>query len=111
MKLKFEPGHVVSRLCVDEMRKLVEAGQLMEEIQLGGHALTVTIVLSDEPMSAQMMFDPQSSALHFAWPRDAVANELAKPTKAGIGGYFEGGVFSLAVDMHDVRDKARGKSA
>lgn len=111
MKLKFEPGHVVSRLSVDEMQKLVADGQFMEEIHLGATALTATIVLSDEPMSAQMMFDAQSAAIHFAWPRDAVEAELAKPTKAGIGGYFEGGLFSLSVDMHDVRDRKRGQGS
>ncbi|MCF6293394.1 MAG: hypothetical protein L3J04_08380 [Robiginitomaculum sp.] len=106
MKLKFATGHVSVRLTISQMQQLVDNGSLSSTIPLAGGALNGIISLVDEPMT-NMQFDANSSTIGFVFPRDAVQEELAKPTRNGIGGYFDDGVFSLAIDMHDVRDKAR----
>jgi len=106
MKIKFAPGHVAVRLSISQMQELVQQGSLTETISLSGGELIGIISLVDEPVT-NMQFDAGSATIGFVFPRDAVEKELEKPTRNGIGGYFEGGVFSLAIDMHDVRDKAR----
>lgn len=106
MKLKFAPGHVAVRLSISQMQQLVDEGILNSTIPLAGGALNGVISLVDEAVT-NMQFDAGSSTIGFVFPRDAVQEELAKPTRNGIGGYFDDGVFSLAIDIHDVRDKAR----
>ncbi|MBL4616390.1 MAG: hypothetical protein JKY46_01725 [Robiginitomaculum sp.] len=106
MKLKFSTGHVSVRLTVNQMQQLVDDGSLNATIPLAGGALNGVISLVDEAVT-NMQFDANSSTIGFVFPRDAVQKELAKPTRNGIGGYFDDGVFSLAIDIHDVRDKAR----
>ena len=106
MKLKFSPGHVSVRLTISQMQQLVDERVLNSTIPLAGGTLNGVISLVDEPVT-NMQFDAGSSTIGFVFPRDAVQEELVKPTRNGIGGYFDDGVFSLAIDMHDVRDKAR----
>ncbi len=106
MKLKFASGHVALRVTLDQMRELVRAGQLAEGIPLSGGVMHVMVNIVDEDV-ANMRFDPNSSSIGFVFPRAAVETELEKPTRNGIGGYFDQGVFSLAIDMHDVRKNAR----
>ena len=106
MKIKFASGHVAVRLSVDQMQELVDKGGFSETISLSGGDLRGVITLVDEQI-ANMQFDANTASIGFVFPRDAVEQELAKPTKNGIGGYFEGGVFSLAIDMHDIRDRAK----
>ncbi len=109
MKLKFAPGHVALRVDLSEMQQLVDTGTLSSEIDLSGGIFTVIVSLVDEEMS-NMAFDPGNSTIGFVYPREAAIAELAKPTRGGIGGYFDQGVFSLAIDMHDIREKARDKA-
>lgn len=108
MKLKFSSGHVSLRLRLDEMRQLIDDGQLGEAISLSGGEMNVVINLVDAEI-ANMQFDPNSATIGFVFWRQAVIAELAKPTREGIGGYFDQGIFSLAIDMHDVRKQAGDK--
>ncbi|VAW02646.1 hypothetical protein MNBD_ALPHA06-1968 [hydrothermal vent metagenome] len=108
MKLKFATGHVSVRVELAEMQQLVTDGNLSETIELAGGAMTVVVSLVDEDI-ANMLFDPNTATIGFVYPRPAVEAELAKPSRNGIGGYFEQGVFSLAIDMHDIRQQAADK--
>lgn len=108
MKLKFATGHVSLRVELAQMQQLVDEGNLSETIELAGGSMTVVVSLVDEDI-ANMHFEPNTGTIGFVYPRAAVESELAKPTRNGIGGYFEQGVFSLAIDMHDIRKQAAAK--
>jgi hypothetical protein len=105
VKLKFATGHVALRVSIEEMQTLIKDGTLSEAIDLSGGKMNVVVSLVDENI-ANMQFDVNSATIGFVFPRDAAETEAAKPTRGGIGGYFDQGVFSLAIDMHDVRKQA-----
>ncbi|MBL4595915.1 MAG: hypothetical protein JKX99_04990 [Robiginitomaculum sp.] len=105
MKLKLAKGHVSLRANVIEMQALVTDGSFFETLTLAGGELNIVVSLVADGV-AKLQFDSSTASFRFVFPRHAIIAELARPSRGGVGGDFDRGVFSLAIDMHDVRERA-----
>ncbi len=102
MKLKLEMGAVRCRITREEAQNLVKDGTINDTIALPGGANYVLAIGTMEGLPVpQFSFDPAGPNFMFYISTDDAQKLADEPSKKGIEGVFEEGVFTIEVNVKD----------